>query len=199
MLKPLTSQMLVDNCGIPQDYAEAKLSDMNFGIYPNSEQFRDGLVLIESKLKEGDFIKHPLFLTLDGSFGNGKTRVACHLLAAAYDGFRKCRNKLVDPVEPRFLKASLAARKRFDDDSAEKLFVEEAYVLVIDDVNRVSGYKGEMEYLEDAIEDRFQKRLSTILTFNVDISTLNPRFGSFLRQFVNVSFGNAPDQRACKR
>lgn len=190
----ITPAMLVNNLGMPHEFSKLTLAEMDFGIYENGPHLMGFILHLDSLLRSGSYLTDPVFLVIDGSYGNGKTRTACHLLEAAYHGYLKRSVSRSTEVRPYFLRASKAANKRFDSDSAESLFCEESPFLVLDDINRLAGYKGESDFLEDVIEDRFNLRLSTVVTMNVKLEAIEARLGSYLKNFIPMHF-SAPDQR----
>lgn len=183
------------NCGVPRQYAVASLSEMDFSIYQDGfveEYVKD----LDESLRRGDYKDEPVFVLIDGSYGNGKTRTACHLVEAAYDAyFNNSRVRGGGVMRPYFVTAQRAAAVRFDPESEIRAHLEDSVFLALDDVNRLAGYKGEQDFIEMTIEDRHNRGLSTVITMNLALESLEGRIGSFLKQFERVRFGNAPDQR----
>lgn len=180
--------------GIPSEFSGESLEGMDFGIYQGGDRLRAALVSLRGMLERGKYFAFPVFLLFDGGYGVGKTRAACHLLEAAYKGFKLKRASRSSNVRPQFLRASKASRSRFDDDSVEKLMCEESPFLVLDDVNRIAGYKGEESFVEDVVEERRDAGLSTLITINTPLEQIEGRFGSYLKTFTHIRF-SAPDQR----
>jgi DNA replication protein DnaC len=132
-------------------------------------------------------------LVLTGAFGTGKTRIAVHLLRFAYDAILPTTSGEFD--FPRFFTARDVAELRFsrsysapEDEEDAKALAREALriapLVVIDDVGRISGYRGEELFVEGVVEKRYENERGTILTFN-ELPT-EGRFADFLRYFEEV-------------
>lgn len=133
-------------------------------------------------------------VVLTGAFGTGKTVLATHLLARSYAFWRERRNDR--GRIPRFFRASEVGGLRFSsyseapEDAAERLrdrdaLLETSPVVVIDDVGRTSGYRGEALFLESVVERRYDAMLGTILTMN-ELPDPASRFSDFLRYFTPI-------------
>lgn len=188
----ITPEKLHTRCWVPKRYARVDLQDMDMRPYP-----LDLVHIINdlyTELRDGGYVRDPVFAVMDGGYGNGKTRVACHLVEAAYAGYARVRG-VPGRCPPTFVTSSRLVDSRFDRDSAERAVAESSCFLVIDDVNRIAGYKGEMDYLESVVERRFYDDLSTVLTMNVTLEEVKGRFGSFLKEFQRFRFGDVADMR----
>ena len=189
----MDSNKLIKNCGIPRDFAKTSLDEMDFSIY---DPVIESIVReLDTKLRSGTFRQDPVFLMIDGEYGNGKTRTACHLVAAAYRGYIDNPAARGDVLRPYFAMASEAASVRFDEDSDLRAYLDDSVFLALDDINRLSGYKGEGPFVEMLIERRYYRGMSTIVTVNGYAESISGRFGSFLKQFGRLYYADAPDQR----
>lgn len=109
-----------------------------------------------------------------GPFGTGKTLIAVRMLAAAYVGLKASGRKLGAVEVPLFVKAREATEVRFiksgipEDEADEAEALRERIFgtrfLVLDDLGRIAGYKGEEEFLERVIESRYENELVTAVT-----------------------------------
>jgi DNA replication protein DnaC len=134
-----------------------------------------------------------LSLIMTGPFGVGKTRLAVWLLRRAFEFLR---GRAASSVGfPRFFRATDLADLRFsrsysapedeEDRRAEaRDALERSPFVVVDDIGRVAGYKGESLYLETVVERRFEGELATVLTAN-ELPT-EGRFADFIRYFEEV-------------
>lgn len=137
-----------------------------------------------------------VFVLLLGTFGVGKTRIATWLLRMAWDFLAPRSTSGLD--FPRFFRVSdladLRFKKHFGEDEDEdrrdeaRRALELAPLVVIDDVHRVAGYKGEEVFLEGVVEKRYDAELSTILTAN-ELPGEGTRFADFLRYFKTYPIG----------
>lgn len=150
-------------------------------------------------LRTGAHRAKPVFVKIGGPFGSGKTRMVVYMLAEAYLGMGRIGNSARIPM---FLRAADLTDLRFtrmdeaeegDDDRREvrreRLFTAE--LLVIDDLTRIAGYRGEEHWVERVIERRWEADRSTILTLNSRESSLNPRFEDFLKYFDTYVFAGS--------
>lgn len=206
----------------PRKFARLEVRDM----YPNSDrEYRAALRRVEGigeRLSSRDFLRDPVFTLLTGVFGSGKTRAACWLLRAAFEGLggvaRGGNAETGEPatvvptaMAPLFIRAAQLAELRFrslsredeageEEDRREALRdrLDSASLLVIDDVTRVAGYRGEEHFVESVIERRWEADRSVVLTGNLDgeadesgrpVAGLTPRFRDFLRYFEVVRLG----------
>lgn len=112
-------------------------------------------------------------VVLVGSFGTGKTRLAVKLLAHAYVGLKASGWRMAAFEVPLFARARELGDLRFrpldrgderDDieDLRDRVF--RSRFLVLDDIGRTSGYKGEAEFLERVVEARVEAELPTVVT-----------------------------------
>jgi len=200
------TRTLRNRCGIPRHFARLELSDMDTsGDAAYRRQLAGMEDLAAKRLDTAAFFEDdPLFLYLNGSFGVGKTRVATWLAKRAFLGLRANRTSGTGPrwcplfvptnrlVEYRF-------QKRWDDEDAEEwnLFRDRMFssrFLIIDDVGRISDFKGEMNFLERVVEERYNDELSTVITSNLDgkaLKALAPRFADFMRMFTEITLNSA--------
>lgn len=148
-----------------------------------------GVVLAAEGLLVG---RRDLSLAFVGGFGTGKTRLAVWLLRRAWEGDLGTRNSAIQ--FPRFFAASALGDLRFrshsapedeeDSRSRDRDALERCPLVVIDDVGRLAGYKGEERFLEAVVEKRHDALLSTILTANE--LPKEGRFADFLRYFTKI-------------
>lgn len=132
-------------------------------------------------------------LVLTGPFGVGKTRLAVWLLRRAFEFLR---GRAASSVGfPRFFRSTDLAELRFgrsfsgpedEEDRREEArdALERSPFVVIDDIGRSAGYRGEELYLETVVEKRFDAELGTVLTAN-KLPT-EGRFADFIRYFEEV-------------
>jgi len=182
----------------PRTFARYKLQDMggDEDYRAVREKIREiGERLREYAVEDPDAI--PIFLSIRGNWGVGKTRMATWLLRQVYAGMRDRRSNYGGRA-PLYLSATRAAELRFrnyahisedpQEEDAEvlrgRLFT--SAFLVLDDVGRVAGYKGEEQYIQRIVEERWQEGKSTVLTISSVDDVLSPRFRDFLREFMNV-------------
>jgi DNA replication protein DnaC len=134
-----------------------------------------------------------LSVILTGAFGVGKTRLAVWLLRRAFEFLRTRAASSVG--FPRFFRATDLADLRFgrnfsapedeEDRRAEaRDALERAPFVVIDDIGRVSGYRGEELYLETVVERRYEGELATVLTANQ--LPADGRFADFIKYFEEI-------------
>lgn len=117
-------------------------------------------------------------LIFSGSFGTGKTRLAVRLLGAAYRGLKMKKVALKDNAVPMFIKATELVEMRFnfrdapEDEIDERALLRDrafnAVFIVLDDIGRIAGYKGEEEFIERVIEHRYENDLPTLVTASTD-------------------------------
>jgi|GEM_PF-4521407 len=188
---------LVKKCGVPRRYALMRLDDMVVDD-SNRRQLRHVTKLCE-RLRAGD-PADPVFAVLCGTTGNGKTRCATHMLQAALEGWDSNPGEMLPRFSrwPYFIRGSRVGDHRFerdDEPSRVRPFLFGASFLVIDDLGKIADYKGEREFIEMLIEQRFDDEASTVLTMNITPEQFGVRFADFLRQFDMVPFGDAPSMR----
>ncbi len=159
------------------------------GFKPTLEAFKE--------LAEGRAAWHMLMVY--GPTGNGKSRCCEALVIALYNrGVRVVRQKWSDII--RFtLKAAMHPHKP-DAMSYEDTFkmLRERRYLIIDDVGMGStGGNWEWGELEDLVDYRLEKRLTTVITSNLDLKEIPPRIVSRFRDASRCRLicNEAPDQR----
>jgi DNA replication protein DnaC len=178
----------VRTSGVPRRFAQLDHGEID---RRGNEVAFEQLDEIADRVAAGD--GQDLHLVLTGDFGVGKTRIAVWLLRRAFDWFAPLTRDGAD--FPRFFAAADLADLRFrsysgpDDEEDRRDEAREALVrspfVVIDDVGRVSGYKGEELYLESVVEERWNDgRLATVLTMNE--LPREGRFADFLKYFEDV-------------
>lgn len=190
----ITPKKLEKNCNIPVNYSRLTLAEMDWTIY-DDQTIEEAITGIDESLRSGEFSEYPVFLVIDGRFGNGKTRTAAHLVTAAYHGFVANHRVRAESTRPYFIRASAAARVRFDQDNGIWAYLFDSCFLVLDDINRIAGYKGETDFIEEVIEHRHQKGRSTVITMNTSLDNVGQRLSSFLSEFEHLDYAAAPDQR----
>lgn len=182
--------------GAPRAFADLELDDMD--VSPDNARAFERVRALGDALEAGALAvpgKPSLDLILEGAFGSGKTRLAVWLLRRAYA--HRGRRRLRQSAFPRFAHATEAVELRFaqrygepDEDELRRAEIRECLarspLVVLDDVGRVSGYKGEEMYLETIVERRWNDGLSTILTMNAR-PAVNSRFADFLRYFETLA------------
>lgn len=143
-----------------------------------NDQYREALEFIESEAvrlanpQTWESESNASFMFV-GNFGTGKTRLAVKLMAHAYVGI-KTLGRIGRIGTPLFIKAKDLGELRFSfsnlpEDDAQRLQalraeVHESPFLVLDDIGRIVGYKGEEEFLERVIEHRYENELTTVVT-----------------------------------
>lgn len=188
---PLTSA-LVMGCNVPIRYAGMSVDTMNYG---ESVEYRAILARIKQlgvELAElHACLKRPVFLCLKGSFGTGKTRSAVWLLRQAYLGVKHMSQA------PYFMTSAQLVDVRFErrgSDEADDPINERrdrafrSPFLVLDDVARFSGFRGEQDFVERVVDERFNAGRSTVLTSNARDGDLPERFQDLLRGFEELVF-----------
>jgi DNA replication protein DnaC len=177
----------VRTTGAPGRFARMKVEDLD---RDGNEASIARLEELATEIVDGGVVS----VVLEGPFGTGKTRLAVYLLWQAYGARLGKRDSALD--FPRFFRATDLAELRFgrsfsapeDDEDRrdfDRLALERAPFVVIDDVGRVSGYKGEEVYIETIVEKRFDAGdLSTVLTMNQ--MPTEGRFSDFLAYFETV-------------
>lgn len=174
--------------GAPSRLARLELAEMDPA--KNEKRLRL-LARIGEELEGGG--RSDLALILTGPFGVGKTRVAVWLLRRAYERWRPKATSTLD--FPRFFRSTDLAELRFgrsysapedeeDRKAAARDALERAPFVVIDDIGRVAGYRGEELYLESVVERRFENERATVLTANKLPS--EGRFADFIRNFEEI-------------
>jgi hypothetical protein len=149
------------------------------------------VLALGDRLAKGE--ERDVSVALTGAFGVGKTLLAVHLLRRAWDFWFWSPRSTSRLDFPRFFRATDLAELRFkrnfggeDDEEdrrgGEREALARAPLVVIDDVQRVAGYRGEEVYLETVLERRHDDRLATVLTAN-RLPEDDTRFADFLRYF----------------
>lgn len=187
-MEPRTRKF-VETSGAPRRFADVRIENLEPG--ENAEIF--ALVRELGRAFAEDFEGRPVsteFAVLLGTFGTGKTTLATWLLRRSWEYWAPKSTSSLD--FPRFFRisdlAELRFRKHFDVDDDEdrreesRRALECAPVVVIDDVHRVAGYRGEEVFLESVVEKRYDNELSTILTAN-EMPAEDSRFADFLKYF----------------
>jgi DNA replication protein DnaC len=185
------ARKFVETTGAPRRLVDLELGTMDWS--ENPEVFED-LHELGKSLGVGDL--KDVFVLLLGTFGVGKTRIATWLLRRAWDHLAPKSTSGLD--FPRFFRVSDLAELRFrkhygedeDEDRREEArsALERCPLVVIDDVHRVAGYRGEEVFLEGVVEKRYDAELSTILTAN-ELPREETRFADFLRYFRTYPIG----------
>jgi DNA replication protein DnaC len=181
--------------GAPIRLARLKLGTITARESPLYREALERLAEVAAALYDGDL---DVNLVLTGDFGVGKTRVAVHLLRFAYDAILPTTSEMWH--FPRFFTARAVVELRFarsysspedeeDAREADREALRRSPLVVIDDVGRIAGYKGEETYVEAIVEDRYENERATILTFNQ--MPTEGRFADFLRYFEEVSLVGA--------
>lgn len=183
-------------CGVPKRYVGLKLDEMDdYGDVDYRKQL-DKIDEIGSKFREDRDL--PIYLFLYGKFGSGKTRSAVWLLEQFY---RRLSDDKKCPIRPLFIKASDLGEYRFqrkwvDDDNYDEICrtekirkqLFEGPLLVVDDVARIAGYKGEFDFFEQVVESRYDNELSVILTSSTSPTDFDGRFNDYLSYFDEMLF-----------
>ena len=190
-------------CGVPVRFAGLDLGDMEDRGDDDYRESLNKIAKVGGHLYESRGLAE-VFLFMSGAFGAGKTRAACWLLDRFYRGVRD------QPEEeqmgfggfpPFFISAKAMGKFRFstlmdapDDEAAvaeyqgrrERLF--KSRFLVIDDANRLAGQKGEFEFLEEVVEERWNNLRSTVITTSSGPDEYPARFADFVKTFERVTF-----------
>jgi DNA replication protein DnaC len=185
-------------CRIPKFFLELEISEMDVS------DSRDSIVLantLDEFLKVGDEVLNtlkyiegdPIFFWIRGKYGSGKTRVATWLLKKAYLGMKGRSFGYNFDFRPLFMTASEITEyrfKKFNCSTDEEIDYEEmrdrifgCSFLVIDDIGKIASYKGEKHFIERVIEERWNERLSTVITSNIDAKEISDRFDDFVSTF----------------
>lgn len=177
----------VETSGAPRRLAALELDEMDRS--ENGEIIGE-IAEIGDRLAGGT--SGEVFALLLGTFGVGKSRLATWLLRRSWEYWAPMSSSGLD--FPRFFRISDLADLRFkkhfggDDDEDEarrdeaRAALERSPLVVVDDVHRVAGYRGEEVYLESVVERRYDAELSTVLTAN-ELPAEGSRFADFLRYF----------------
>lgn len=186
-------------CGVPTRFLGLDLDGMDDG---GDRDYRAALARVRELSRDLRVDGPPddgLYLYLVGNFGSGKTRLATWVLREVYAGIleRGVGPGRTSATRPLFVEAKRFGDLRFlrrededvDDERVglrERLFT--STLLVIDDVSRIAGYKGEVNFLEDVVETRYNECLSTVLTGNTpDVTeTLGARLADFVGGYFEV-------------
>jgi len=145
----------------------------------------------------------PIYVYLSGKLGSGKTRLAAWLLAQHYMHVVESRTGATGR-QPLFTSAAALTELRFRQTGEEDLEragkLEQVFhgsFLVIDDLARIPGYKGEEAFLERVVEERYNAELSTVLTGNAKTGVFGERFADFLTYFTEIVLvGKSRSERA---
>lgn len=195
---------------VPRAFADLELRDMEgfggkgpYGLMLSEVQrlTLDAAAQTVPGEREPTFLARPLNLLLFGGFGSGKTRIACWVLRELYRAVYPTHFpdryglflRASRAVETRFSRGFLRGEEDGEDEGADlRRRAETSAVLVLDDVSRLPGYRGEGIYLEQLVEHRWGEGLSTILTLNGKVEALEERFRDLLRyhRCVNVPGGS---------
>lgn len=185
------TRKFVETSGAPRRLAELELGDMDWD--ENRDVFEE-IGQVGIRFERGQVADSSILLL--GTFGVGKTRLATWLLRKAWGYFAERSTSTLD--FPRFFRISDLAELRFkkhydadeDEDRAEeaRAAIASSPLVVIDDVHRVAGYRGEEVYLEGVVEKRYDAELSTILTAN-ELPEEGSRFSDFIRYFRTYPIG----------
>ena len=198
------ARRLADRCGVPRRFAALELEDMDDYGDRAYRKMLEKLRGIGEELREGRGV--PLYLYLCGKLGSGKTRAAAWLLGQFYLHVLGARATL-SGRQPLFISAAKLVDFRFrrnweDEEDAERweMVREQLFrssFLVIDDVSRIAGYKGEEAFLERVVEERYNEELSVVLTGNAGDGDFGERFRDFLAYFEEVALvGRTRRERA---
>ena len=183
-------RLFVRRTNVPRRLAELDLKDMNCPDPDYAEAIGEVERALERLVDPGE---PPTFLKLRGAIGGGKTRAAVWLLRELY----AASYPICGATCPLFLRASALVDLRFralsprDDDEEEdrrevlRGRLESASLVVLDDVARVEGFRGEEHYVERVIETRVDLDRPTILTLN-SVDGLSARFRDLLEEFESV-------------
>lgn len=178
--------------GAPRNLARLELSEMT----RPSDAYGEALRSVEDLLPRLlDRTRGPVLVKFCGTLGSGKTRAATWLLREYY----AASFPIVASTCPLFLAADdlvdlrfRAIYRREEDEEEERREVlrdrlKTADLLVLDDVARVEGFRGEEHFVERTIERRIQLERSTVLTLN-GVEGLSDRFRDILEEFEEVAF-----------
>lgn len=207
--RPIPLDRVAARCNAPRRYVRLELEDMDDGgDAAYGAALARLLALGRDDLATGRFLERPRFLQLAGPFGTGKTRAATWLLVQACLGVRRRPRGVTSgwtgaSLLPYFARAAELNDYRFvgfgrgDDGGDQRESVRERIFrtpfLVLDDLGRLAGNRGEEAFVERVVEERFDAELSTVITSNVKPTVageapdgLPARFADFLRQFECV-------------
>lgn len=158
----------LEQCGIAEKFWKARFE--NFDAYKDS--LKNALQITKefvSDLKKG--MNRSLWLC--GNNGNGKTMLtACILYELGYGSYAKSY-EIEDDLEEA---ASFSSKE------SKKSVLQKYYkrkLLVIDEVGRFSSQK-ELAYLFRILNERYERRLPTILVTNMDKKSLKEYLGQAL-------------------
>jgi len=153
--------------------------------------------IIDESILTAKFRDEPIFVDINGPFGSGKTRSGVCMVKAAYRGlFERFWIKACET--PLFITAKNLVELRFgkswnrdeDDDAQDELReqVMKSEFLLIDDLGRLPGYKGEVGYLESIIDHRWGEALSTVVTTSRSEGNYPARIEDLLKYFETIFF-----------
>lgn len=188
-----TVRTLRNACRIPSYFLRLEICDMDSKSRVQEEQLK----FIEREGNEIStnfkYVENPIFFWIQGKYGTGKTRIATWLVKQAYLGMKGKSFPYDFDFRPLFMSTSNITEYRFkklnsvsDDDfdygeMRDRIF--NCSFLAIDDIGKIASYKGEKQFIERVIEERWNEQLSTIITSNVDAKEISVRFEDFITPF----------------
>ena len=172
-------KLLLDDVNIPKRYISSNIGDMK--IYNDEYAITiNNLKVVYKELSENYYKKNrePRFILLYGGFGSGKTMISAMMARAATEGILSEKFKVAKNSGrlPYFVRAIDMINCRFDrkiyDESQEKIelirkTLYNSEFLVIDDIGRLNGFKGETNFVQTIIDHRYDNMLATFVNTNV--------------------------------
>ena len=202
-------KVVVRSCGVPRQFASLDLASMHDGGDPVYRTTLDRVESIAEELSTKTVSRRkPVFLHLQGTFGSGKTRASTWLIRNAYLGMSRTQGGLARSENlPFFISAAQLVELRFGRNLQEDEEVEDERLarqrrlfssrfLVIDDLGRLVGFRGEERYLERVIEERWNDCLSTVLTSSSKNEAFAERFQDYLKYFETLVFARESQRRS---